>query len=330
MNKIFFFFGIFLLLSSCNDGDEVVSSFDFDQDTNLNLCTNGNENVLHFINSETNEAISFRFQSSGFDGKFEGLCPPAPIEININNTNEIVYRKLSNSINSDEYFCQQVPPSSPRVEQEFRSTTGGKATLFFGIQSQDDNDGVPPQLEDINGNGNLFDDDTDGDGIPNFLDTDDDNDNVPTAVEIIDEFGNSPNNPDNAFDFVDFDADGVPNYLDEDDDGDGVISRYEDLNAFDELDDDGNPILNPQTAVNEQGVPHYLNPEVTEELVIDLYRPNVITRTFRVQVVFENVSLERADGEQIITFSTLQLGNYQVTSNNEVLPMTFEAPENCN
>ncbi|MCH8533530.1 MAG: hypothetical protein LAT51_00545 [Flavobacteriaceae bacterium] len=329
MKKYFFIASLVFLFISCNDGDEIVSNFDFDQETSLNLCSSGSENVLHFINSETNEAISFRFQRAGFDGKFSGLCPPEPIEIDINSSNEIVYRRLSGSINSAAYFCQQVPPSQPRVVEEFRSTSGGKATLFFGIQSQDDNDGVPAQLEDLNGNGNLFDDDSDGDGIPNFLDTDDDNDNVPTAVEIIDEFGNSPNNPDNAFDFVDFDGDGIPNYLDEDDDGDGVISRYEDLNAFDELDDDGNPILNPQTAVNEQGVPHYLNPEISEELVIDLYRPNVITRTFRVQVVIENVSLQRADGEQTITFGVLQLGNYQVTSNNEVLEMTFEPSQPC-
>ncbi len=329
MHKLILLFVFSLFLIACNDGDEVISDFDFDQDTSLNLCSSGSENVLHFINPETNEAISFRFQQAGFDGRFEGLCPPDPIEININNNNEIVYRRLSGSANSAEYFCQQVPPSNPTVIEEFRSTSGGRALLFFGIQSQDDNDGVPAQLEDLNGNGDLFDDDTDGDGIPNFLDTDDDNDNVPTSVEIIDEFGNTPNNPENAFDFVDFDGDGIPNYLDEDDDGDGIISRYEDLNAFDELDDEGNPILNPQTAVNDQGIPHYLNPEMTEELVIDLYRPNVITRTFRVQVVIEDVSLERADGEQTITFSTLQLGNYQITSNNEVLPMTFEPSQPC-
>ena len=46
-----------------------------------------------------------------------------------------------------------------------------------------DGDGLTDGQEDINGNGDPFDDDTDGDGIPNFLDLDSDGDGVPDAVE---------------------------------------------------------------------------------------------------------------------------------------------------
>ncbi|WP_326990697.1 Calx-beta domain-containing protein [Chitinophaga sp. 212800010-3] len=46
-----------------------------------------------------------------------------------------------------------------------------------------DGDGLTDQQEDINGNGDPFDDDTDGDGIPNFLDLDSDGDGVPDSVE---------------------------------------------------------------------------------------------------------------------------------------------------
>ncbi len=45
-----------------------------------------------------------------------------------------------------------------------------------------DGDGLTDEQEDINGNGDPFDDDTDGDGIPNFLDLDSDGDGVPDAV----------------------------------------------------------------------------------------------------------------------------------------------------
>lgn len=313
---------ISFLFLACSDGDVIVSDFDFNEDTTLSLCRVGNQNVLHFVNPQTNEAISFEFQLNNFTGRFEGLCPPEPTTIQLSNANKITYRRLDNSTTGNEYFCRQVPPSSPKVIEEFVSLNGGTAVLIYGIAAQDDNDGVPAFEEDLNGDGNLFNDDSDGDGIPNFLDTDDDNDNVPTIVEII--------NNDNPNEYPDFDGDGIPDYLDPDDDGDGVITRYEDLNAFDELDVNGNPILNPVTSVNEEGVPNYLNPEATQSLVIDLYRPNIISRTFRVNVVLNNVSLQKTGGDQIITFSTLRLGNFQLVSNNEVLPMTFQPPQECN
>ena len=48
-----------------------------------------------------------------------------------------------------------------------------------------DLDGVPTVAEDLNGDGNLANDDTDGDGIPNFLDNDDDGDMILTSVEYV-------------------------------------------------------------------------------------------------------------------------------------------------
>ena len=47
-----------------------------------------------------------------------------------------------------------------------------------------DLDGIPSALEDLNGDGNYFNDDTDGDGIPDFLDNDDDGDGYITRQEI--------------------------------------------------------------------------------------------------------------------------------------------------
>lgn len=47
-----------------------------------------------------------------------------------------------------------------------------------------DGDGIPSYMEDLNGDGDLFNDDTDGDGVPNFLDPDDDGDRVSTLNEM--------------------------------------------------------------------------------------------------------------------------------------------------
>lgn len=81
-----------------------------------------------------------------------------------------------------------------------------------------DNDGVPSILEDINGDGDLTNDNTDeedelstfGITIPNFQDGDDDGDGVSTNDEITDDEGNI------ILPYPDSDGDGTPDYLDPD------------------------------------------------------------------------------------------------------------------
>ncbi|MDI1256828.1 MAG: FKBP-type peptidylprolyl isomerase [Flavobacterium sp.] len=54
-----------------------------------------------------------------------------------------------------------------------------------GVRERDhDLDGVLTKYEELNANGNPYDDDTDGDLIPDFLDTDDDGDDFLTKFEI--------------------------------------------------------------------------------------------------------------------------------------------------
>ena len=57
-----------------------------------------------------------------------------------------------------------------------------------------DGDGLADGKEDVNRNGDPFDDDTDGDGIPNFLDLDSDGDGVSDAVEKFTTDGRQINN----------------------------------------------------------------------------------------------------------------------------------------
>lgn len=86
-----------------------------------------------------------------------------------------------------------------------------KVELGLYVEDTDnDNDGVPSIDEDLNGNGFLYDDNTDGDTSANFRDIDDDGDGVTTRSEITDDDGNiiSP--------YPDADGDGVPDYLDPD------------------------------------------------------------------------------------------------------------------
>ena len=81
--------------------------------------------------------------------------------------------------------------------------------LFQTEIGDQDNDGVPSVLEDVNGNGLEEDDDTDSDNQSNYFDPDDDGDGRPTRDEI-------EINEDGTITFPDTDADGVVDYLDSD------------------------------------------------------------------------------------------------------------------
>lgn len=102
---------------------------------------------------------------------------------------------------------------------------------------------LPPPLsfdaDDLNQDGNLENDDSDGDGIPNYLDADDDNDGIASAEEGID-----PNGDGDYTDALDTDGDGIPDYLDTDDDGDGILTLFELDTDGTTLDTDRDGIVN--------------------------------------------------------------------------------------
>jgi hypothetical protein len=53
------------------------------------------------------------------------------------------------------------------------------------LDTDHDNDGIPTFLEDLNGDEDLFNDDTDNDTSPNYLDTNDDGDPILTKDEVV-------------------------------------------------------------------------------------------------------------------------------------------------
>ena len=130
-----------------------------------------------------------------------------------------------------------------------RPTGGGQAT-------DSDGDGVLDQAEDANGDGNLSNDDTDGDGLLDFQDNDDDGDGILTTEE-------RPRG--------DSDGDGKPDFRDGDDDGDGIPTILErtlgdtDRNGIPnylDQDDDGDSvatILEGTGDSNGDGTPDYLD-----------------------------------------------------------------------
>lgn len=92
-----------------------------------------------------------------------------------------------------------IPPNSPLVFT---------IELQYASAADHDEDGVLTNDEDVDGDGDVTNDDTDGDLFPNFTDSDDDGDGTLT----INEDANGDGDPTND----DTDGDGTPDYLDAD------------------------------------------------------------------------------------------------------------------
>ena len=92
-----------------------------------------------------------------------------------------------------------IPENSPLVF---------KIELMAVNYSDHDMDGIATKDEDLDNDGDIYNDDTDGDGVPNFVDVDDDGDGILTKDEDTNNDGDLTND--------DSDGDGIPDYLDTD------------------------------------------------------------------------------------------------------------------
>ena len=119
--------------------------------------------------------------------------------------------------------CVVAVDSFTYVIYDMTGNVSNVATVYLNVSINPtvdtDFDGILDIHEDINGNGNPCDDDSDEDTIPDYEDSDDDEDCIFTIDEDLDFDGNYYND--------DLDGDGIPNFLDDDHDGDGILSCYE-------------------------------------------------------------------------------------------------------
>ncbi|TPV32487.1 hypothetical protein FJ651_13075 [Paucihalobacter ruber] len=271
---------IFLItLTACNDGDLIDLSFDFEDEFTINEC---GQLIFYKINDAQNESLALSLSGISleslfaFDEVLNQVQDTIIIERNINGTtNRLNYRVYNGTVTGNDLFCNPIPPANVSVRSEEDTPTG--TVIITIIARDDDNDGIPAEFEDVNGNGNLFDDDSDNDGIPNFLDVDDDGDNVLTRDEL------TPNtlNTDPRINPLDTDGDGIPDYLDIDDDGDGALTRDEENILQDE---------NPRNDITEPGgLPDYLNPNVSTSVPAVAFRPHAVVRTYTIKVQVNNV-----------------------------------------
>uniref|UniRef100_UPI00404872A6 hypothetical protein n=1 Tax=Mariniflexile sp. TaxID=1979402 RepID=UPI00404872A6 len=276
MRKLFFVVFSMCLFSfyTCDDGDIITVEFNFDN--TFKACgTTGL--VFYKTKNDPSESLSIKIADLKIsDIIVVGAENTYKANFQLSATNAFHYITYSNATLPVDLFCNDIPLSEVKITKDIKSTSGNVSIQT--VLTEDDNDGIPKALEDLNGNGNFEDDDTDGDGIPNYLDEDDDGDNVLTKNEKPD-----PNNDGNLSDAQDTDGDGIPDYLDPDDDGDNVLTRDEENDTQDQ---------NPANDTSLNGIADYLNPAVSTKMAATKYREHTIYKTYVVTLTVSNFDLE--------------------------------------
>lgn len=297
MKKLFFvLIALSIFIFSCNDGDIIDVELDFD--STFSKCGE-TDLVFYKIKNEPSESLSFVISSFSLDNI---LNVGDDNTFSVEKTGTFTYITYSNASISGNIFCSDIPPSDINITNFYED--GSANATISTVLTEDDNDGIPSELEDIDGDGDLSNDDTDDDGLPNYLDFDDDGDNVPTSTEKPD-----PNGDGDLSDAQDTDEDGIPDYLDDDDDGDGVLTR-------DEENDDPNE--NPTDDITNTDVgADYLNKEVAETVAAAAYRQHTISQKYVVSLNIKDISIDILS-QDALDFGTLS--DSQLTDTRSVTP----------
>ncbi|MDB9828577.1 hypothetical protein OAC33_03485 [Flavobacteriaceae bacterium] len=288
MRKYLFLLLIPILFQGCNDGDFIVTNFDF-EDAQLQQCGDATNVVFFKINPQVNESISLNIPTSQ-----ELFIETGTQTFNLSTTESVVnYRGFDDTV-TQSYYCNAIPATSPGVVLEYIGNSG--IVRLISETTLDDFDGIDFVNSDELSQEGFG--DFDGDGIPNYHDFDDDGDNVLTSQEI----GDDPLNP------RDTDLDGMPDYLDTDDDNDGIPTINEDIDQN----------LNPADDIaTPGGLPNYLDPNLAKGVVIEAYKEHVYNRTSDGTIIIDNLVLVSTD-EQII-IETFTLGGIDQIRNETIV-----------
>lgn len=283
-----------LFLVACDDGDIITVDLDFQGE--LNLCEDFDDSYVVFDTREDpNEALILIFDKNEVSDAYFNteITEDNPVVLNIDMTSvRFIYRTYNRTLTQND-FCSVIPPSDLVILEDYEAQSGTVQITTTVID--DDNDGIPSINEDLNGNGNLEDDDFDNDGIPNYLDQDDDGDNVDTIDEDDDEDGdgNPFTNPRNT------DGTDEVDYLDTDDDNDGILTRLEDQN------ENQNPLDDFVISEGVSVLRYLLDDPIAMEAFPDPgTADNVYTSTVTTNFLIFNAGLE------IINSTIIDFGNY--------------------
>lgn len=122
MKQFFLALILVLAVSSCDDGDIIVTTFDFET-IELDYCEDIGEYVFYKINNTNLETLSFKLTAQD-----SILYQEDTLTFTIDGTSNMVnYRTFKDEIPAS-YFCSSIPPLIPQITKDYASNQGS-ATL---------------------------------------------------------------------------------------------------------------------------------------------------------------------------------------------------------
>lgn len=141
MKHFFYISAIFLSFLACDDGDIIVTNFDF-ADIPLEHCEGVGEYVFFKRNSETLETLSLQLRTQD---TLLGTTDTTTYTYDLDGTNNVVhYRTYASEVGSD-YFCSSVPPTSPTVNQNYIGNQG-TVTVYRALAQTEQEIGGPSPI----------------------------------------------------------------------------------------------------------------------------------------------------------------------------------------
>ncbi len=314
------------LCTGCDDGDIVVTSFNFDpDDASFDLCSIDSQTdsaTIFFKESNDNEVIFFE-NTNVYDNRIAQNNRVISLS-----DGEVTYRKYNSSINASDLFCQAIAPTEFKFDTELKSDRG-QAILFTNWEidpdADDDGDGLLNRQEGIDPNieyktkestdALLEEWDTDGDNIPNFRDDDDDNDNIKTIDElsyVLNDEGVSvlekTENDEGVFEYTltsNREAN-LPDHLNDDDDGDGVKTYNEVLESGSSPKSPLRNIPKGEGIENPDDLPASRLPSITKSVENDIILRQTYSVNTRTFLRMEPLGL--TDGNSTTSFEVFDFG----------------------
>lgn len=133
---------------SCNDGDIIVKDFNFDN-VSLKTCEGIGNYVFYKENTQSQESLSLQI------GTRENLYENAGTQtFSLNSSNSFVnYRRYDGPLGNN-YFCNNIPPSTPKVIEEYTAVSGyAMVIVTFEYDNGDRPNGNKPSSNNASVNG---------------------------------------------------------------------------------------------------------------------------------------------------------------------------------
>lgn len=127
-NQIFknFFLAVlfFPIFSGCDDGEVIVTSFDFNN-YELRSCGTAENLVFYKVNPQVFQSISLKLSTPDNLYSSEGIK-----EFGLNGSSVYANYRTYDGPLGNNYFCSSVPPISPKVETDYKASSGTAELLI--------------------------------------------------------------------------------------------------------------------------------------------------------------------------------------------------------